>query len=80
MISFQREQGSGNVKRNRWSPPARIIGFEHNEKVCWVICEGTPFCLATDKILPANDAQALTYRLMHEGEDRLAPEVQQSYI
>ena len=80
LISFQREQGSGNIKRDRWSPPARIIGFEHNDKVCWAICEGTPFCLATDKIMPANDAQTLAYRLLHEGEDRLAPEVQQSYI
>eukprot|EP00973_Karenia_brevis_P027243 3757933-Karenia_brevis.AAC.1 len=29
---------------------------------------------------PANDAQALAYRLLHEGEDRLPPDVQQSFI
>ena len=28
LISFQREQGSGGVRRKRWSPAARIIGFE----------------------------------------------------
>ena len=80
LISFQREQGANGVKRNRWSTPSRVIGFERSGKVCWAICEGAPFCLATDKIHPANDAQALAYRLMHEGEDRLALEVQQSFI
>eukprot|EP00973_Karenia_brevis_P033132 4571608-Karenia_brevis.AAC.1 len=29
---------------------------------------------------PANDAQALAYRLLHEGEDRMPPDVQQSFI
>ena len=29
---------------------------------------------------PANDAQALAYRLLHEGEDRLPPEKQESFI
>ena len=80
LVSFQREQGSAGSRRNRWSSPSRIIGFEQGGKVCWVICEGVPFCLATDKLHPASDAQALAYRLMHEGEDRLAPEVQQSFI
>ena len=68
------------MRRKRWSSCSRIIGFEHDRKTCWVICEGVPFCLATEKIRPANDAQTLAYRLMHEGEDRLAPEVQQSFI
>eukprot|EP00973_Karenia_brevis_P021041 2894251-Karenia_brevis.AAC.1 len=29
---------------------------------------------------PANDAQSLSYRLLHEGEDRMSPDVQQSFI
>lgn len=33
-----------------------------------------------DRAHPANDAQALAYRLMHEGEDRMPPEQQQPYI
>ena len=80
LMSFQREQGAGGIKCNRWPTPSRIIGFEHSGKVCCAICEGVPFCLATDKLFPANDAQALVYKLMHEGEDRMPPEQQQSYI
>ena len=30
--------------------------------------------------MPANDEQLLAYQLLHEGEDRLPPEVQQSFI
>ena len=48
--------------------------------MCWAICEGVPFCLATDKIRPANDAQCLAYQYLHGGEDRLPPEEQQSFI
>ena len=44
--------------------------------MCWVICEGVPFCLATDQLLPANDPQALAYNYLHGGQDRLPPEVQ----
>ncbi len=80
LITFQREQGSGNDRRKRWSPAARIIGFERGGKVVWAICEGVPFCLAHDKILARTDAQAMAYRFLHEGEDRLPPEQQQSFI
>ena len=80
LVSFQREQGASN-RRERWSPPSRIIGFEGEvDKVCWVICEGTPFCLSTEQLRPANDSQALAYQYLHEGEDRLPPGQQQSYV
>ena len=39
-----------------------------------------PFCLATDQLMPANDAQALAYNYLHGGEERLPPDVQQSFI
>eukprot|EP00973_Karenia_brevis_P096075 12430486-Karenia_brevis.AAC.1 len=32
LISFQREQGSHGNRRKRWSPAARIIGFEGSRK------------------------------------------------
>ena len=80
LVSFQTEQ-KGNLskdRRQRWSPAARVIGFEGPQrKVGWVICQGTPFCIATDRWRPANDAEALAYRYLHnEGEDTV-PENQQ---
>ena len=80
LVSFQREQGAGGERRKRWSPAARIIGFERGGKVVWAICEGVPYCLAHDKLLARSDAQALAYRFLHEGEDRLPPDQQQSFI
>ena len=42
--------------------------------------ESVPFCLAPDRVHLANDAHALAYKLMHEDEDRMPPEQQQSYM
>ena len=67
LISFQRNENSKGVQRNRWSPAARAIGFEW-PKICWAICEGVPFCLATDWIRPANDAELLAYQMIHHQE------------
>ena len=36
--------------------------------------------MATDKILPTNDAECLAYQYLHEGEERLPPDQQQSFI
>ena len=80
LVSFQRKQGAEGDDFKRWGSASRIIGFERDGKVCWVICEGVPFCLATDQLLPANDSQALAYNYLHGGQDRLPPEVQQSYV
>ena len=46
----------------------------------WAICEGVPYCLAHDKLLARSDAQALAYKFLHEEEDRLPAEQQQSFI
>ena len=67
LISFQRNEKSQGVQRNRWSPAARIIGFE-GPKICWALCEGVPFCLATDRLRPANDAELLAYQMIHHQE------------
>ena len=79
LISFQREQNSKGEARKRWSPAARIIGFEGAKK-CWVICEGAPFFIATDRMLSVNCSQALPYRYLHEDEDMMPPGHQQSYV
>ena len=66
------------VQRNRWSPAARIIGFD-GPKISWALCDGVPFCLAPDRLRPANDAKLLAYQMIHHQE--LMPRgTQQSYI
>ena len=64
LISFKREQ-KAKTDEQRWSTAARIIGFD-GEKVCWCLCEGVPFCVATDKIRPATSAQALAYLYLNK--------------
>ena len=73
LVSFQRMQGSKGNRSKRWSPAARIIGFERGGKVVWVICEGIPFCLAHDKMIAADDAKVLAYQLLHGGEEPAGP-------
>ena len=80
LVSFQRMQGSNVNRSKRWSPAARIIGFERGGKVLWVICEGIPFCLAHDKMIAADDAKVLAYQLLHGVEERLAPAVNRTRL
>ena len=83
LISFRRDHKSDGSKhterRKRWSPASRIIGFE-GKKVCWAICEGVPFCLALDRIRPANDSELLAYRYLHHAEDQMPAGQQQSFV
>jgi len=80
LISFQREQNA-DTKMQRWSPPSRIIGFERGGKIAWVICEGIPFALSTDRIQAANSAQTLAYNLLHaENEMKIPEQEQQSFV
>ena len=47
----------------RWSV-ARVIGREGGaNKVCWVICEGVPFCVAIDHM---REAESSAYEHQHE--------------
>ena len=64
LISFNREQ-KAQTDEQRWSTAARIIGFD-GEKVCWCLCQGVPFCVATDKIRPATPAQTLAYLYLNK--------------
>lgn len=69
LVSFQTGEKGEKPKDRRqlWSPAARIIGFEgQRRKVGWVICRGAPFCIATDRWRPANDAEILAYRCLHQ--------------
>ena len=87
LITYQRDQrsdGSAETKNYmRWSPASRIIGFEgrgDQKKVCWVLCEGIPVCLAVKRIRPANNDQLLAYHYLHEHCDLLPKEKQLSYV
>ena len=80
LVSFQRKQYARGDDFYRWSPASRVIGFERGGKVCWVICEGVPFCAATDQLLPANDSQAMAYNYLHGEDNKIPPGVQQSFV
>ena len=62
LISFRIKRRDRGKEQNaiRWSTAARIIGFD-GQKVAWVLCEGVPFAVATDKIRPATAAETLAY-------------------
>lgn len=47
-----------------WSTAARIIGFD-GPKVCWVLHKGTPACVATDRLRPLNESEALAYQYLY---------------
>jgi hypothetical protein len=79
LISFQREQESHGIARKRWSSASRIIGFE-GRKVCWVTCEGVPYCIATDRMRPANESEALAYQYLRDHEAPMPRGQQQSFV
>jgi hypothetical protein len=78
-ISFQREKKSRGIARKRWSSASRIIGFE-GHKVCWVICEGIPYCIATDRMRPANESEAPAYQYLRDHEAPMPRGQQQSFV
>jgi hypothetical protein len=81
LVSFQRQQGSKGINRNRWSPASRIIGFEGaGNQIGWVICEGVPVCVAMDQVVPASDSQALAYRYLHDTDETHIDQRQQSFV
>jgi hypothetical protein len=79
LISFQRERIRYGIARKRWSSASRIIGFE-GQKVCWVICEGVPYCVATDRMRPANESEALAYQYLHDHENPMLRGQRQSFV
>ena len=55
----------------QWSVGSRIVGFEVDPKkhdqapaVAWVVCDGLPVCIATDKLRPCTLAELLAYQYM----------------
>ena len=66
VVCFLKEQ-TAETQEDRWSPASRIVGFE-GEKVCWLLCEGVPVCVAVDRIRPANASEALAYQYLR-GQD-----------
>ena len=77
----------------QWSVGSRIVGFETDPEkpdeaphVCWVICDGVPVCVDTDKIRPCPSAELLAYHYMAMQNPDSAPatlfqsEKQQSYV
>ena len=66
MTSFQRSPAARGVRRNRWSPAARVIRFMGAlPTVCWVVCEGIPFCISVDPMRSAS-AESLAVQYLHE--------------
>jgi hypothetical protein len=73
----------------QWSVGSKIVGFEVDSKepdkdphAAWVICDGIPVCVATDKIRPCTAAELLAYTYMHgEGMPAVSQtQTQQSFI
>ena len=78
----------------QWSTAFRIVGFETQPEkgeegpgtpqTCWVICDGIPICVATEKLRPSTAPELLAYQYM-QGKDYRPPAVsetqaQQSFI
>mgnify|MGYP003309443906 CR=1 FL=1 len=68
----------------QWSIGSRIVGFETDPhqpdkepSSCWVVCDGVPVCVATDKIRPCTAAELLAYQFM-QGKDLAQPPVNRS--
>ena len=64
--------GEGNTSGVQWSVGCRIVGFEPDPNdptktpsTAWVICDGVPVCVATDKIRPCTAAELLAYQYLH---------------
>ena len=73
LINFQikvvdRDDSRAESEAYRWSSTARIVGFE-NDKTLWVLCEGTPFCVAIDRIRPSTPAETLAYLYLNKSSE-----------
>ena len=70
IVSYCRRPRAGETGI-QWSVGSRIVGFEHDPgkpdetpTTCWVICDGVPVCVGTDKIRPCTSAELLAYHYM----------------
>eukprot|EP00959_Pyramimonas_sp_CCMP1952_P197155 4123019-Pyramimonas_sp.AAC.3 len=58
VVCFRKRPTEGDVGA-KWSTGSRIVGFDG--KNAWVITEGVPVCVATDRLRPCTAAEALAY-------------------
>lgn len=92
IVSYCRNPRAGG-SGIQWSVGSRIVGFEiDNENpdkepnTCWVICDGIPICVSTDKIRPCTSPELLAYHyMMMQNPDTVPTTVhgtnqQQSYV
>ena len=62
-----------------WSSVSRIIGFD-GAKVVWVLCKGTPACVALDRLRPANASEALAHQYLNGQKPFVFGSGQQGYV
>ena len=75
IVSYCRNTRKGE-KGLQWSTGSKIIGFERskqdksqeNPKTCWVLCDGVPVCVGTDKIRPCTAPELLAYNYTFEND------------
>ena len=74
IVSYCRRARAGETGI-QWSVGSRIVGFEpdpddpnKDPSTAWVICDGLPVCVATDKMRPCTVAELLAYQFM-QGND-----------
>ena len=83
VVCFRKRPTEGDVSA-KWSTGSRIVGFDG--KNVWVITEGVPVCVATDRLRPCTAAEALAYEYLTKHHDggmtRYAPPEgqQQSFV
>ena len=61
VVCFRKRPTEGDTGV-KWSTGSRIVGFEG--KHAWVITEGVPVCVATDRLRPCTAAEALAYEVL----------------
>ena len=90
IVSYCRRARTGE-SGVQWSVGSRIVGFESDPNypdkppsTAWVICDGLPVCVATDKIRPCTSAELLAYQYMQgqrpPDNPVVSTTVQQSFI
>ena len=66
IVSYSRKPRTGETGI-QWSVGSRLVGFEPPDNpndepsTAWVICDGSPVCIATDRLRPCTAAELLAY-------------------
>ena len=73
-------QASRGESGIQWSVGSRIVGFETNPvepdkapHTCWVICDGLPVCVGTDKLRACTAAELLAYQYIAAQKTEMSP-------